>query len=117
MISNEKVIKITDTATDRYATFGFISWWDQEKIRNAKVMVAGAGALGNEVLKNLALMGIGHIFIVDFDTIEAANLTRSILFKEKDNGRKKAEVAASKKTVDFQLYSPTQFQVYSTTFS
>ncbi len=95
-MEDKKIIRITDTATDRYATFGFISWWDQKKIREAKVMVVGAGALGNEVLKNLALMGIGYIFIIDFDTIEAANLTRSILFNENDNGRKKAEVAAER---------------------
>jgi adenylyltransferase/sulfurtransferase len=59
-------------------------------------MVVGAGALGNEVIKNLVLMGIGHIFIVDFDEIELANLSRSILFRESDSGRKKAEVAAAR---------------------
>ena len=59
-------------------------------------MVVGAGALGNEVIKNLVLMGIGHIFIVDFDTIELANLSRSVLFRESDSGRKKAEVAAAR---------------------
>ena len=59
-------------------------------------MVVGAGALGNEVIKNLALMGIGNIFIVDFDEIELANLSRSVLFRETDTGRKKAEVAAAR---------------------
>jgi adenylyltransferase/sulfurtransferase len=87
-------IKITDPAKDRYHTFGFISWWKQEIVRQAKVMVVGAGALGNEVLKNLALMGIGHIFIIDFDTIEDSNLSRSVLFRTADNGCRKAEVAA-----------------------
>jgi adenylyltransferase/sulfurtransferase len=77
-------------------TFEFISWWEREKVENAKVMVVGAGALGNEVIKNLVLMGIGHIFIVDFDTIELANLSRSVLFRESDSGRKKAEVAAAR---------------------
>lgn len=57
-------------------------------------MVVGAGALGNEVGKNLALMGVHRIFIVDFDTIEGANLSRSVLFRASDNGRKKAEVVA-----------------------
>jgi molybdopterin/thiamine biosynthesis adenylyltransferase len=57
-------------------------------------MVVGAGALGNEVLKNLALLGIGRLFIVDFDTIEAANLTRSVLFRLEDEGQSKATVAA-----------------------
>lgn len=70
-------------------TFRLMSWWDAEKVSNAKVMVVGAGALGNEVLKNLALMNVGHIFIVDFDTIEYANLCRSVLFREKDIKRDK----------------------------
>ena len=52
--------------------------------------------LGNEVIKNLVLMGIGNIFIVDFDEIELANLSRSVLFREIDTGRKKAEVAAAR---------------------
>jgi adenylyltransferase/sulfurtransferase len=57
-------------------------------------MVVGAGALGNEVLKNLALMGVGNLYIADFDTIEAANLSRSVLFRSEDNGQTKASVAA-----------------------
>jgi len=79
-IASEKPIHIPNLSKDRLGTFDFISWWDREKVQNAKVMVIGAGALGNEVIKNLALMGIGHIFIVDFDKIEAANLSRSVLF-------------------------------------
>src|SRR5690242_3295078 len=46
-----------------------ISWWDQRLIANAKIMVVGAGAIGNETLKNLALLGFQKILIVDFDTI------------------------------------------------
>lgn len=93
-VSEDDLIVITDPDKDRYHTFGFISWWKQDVVREAKVMVIGAGALGNEVLKNLALMGVGHIFVVDFDTIEDANLSRSVLFRQEDNGRRKAEVAA-----------------------
>ena len=50
-------------------TFELISWWDAEKVRKAKVIVVGAGALGNEVLKNLALLNVGEILVIDFDTI------------------------------------------------
>ena len=89
-----ETIVITDPDTDRYHTFSYISWWKQEVVTNATVMVVGAGALGNEVLKNLALMGIGNLLIVDFDTIEDSNLSRSVLFRESDRGRYKAEVAA-----------------------
>ena len=53
-----------------------------------------AGAIGNELLKNLALLGVGHIDIFDFDTIEIHNLTRSVLFQEDDVGQPKARVAA-----------------------
>jgi adenylyltransferase/sulfurtransferase len=89
-----ETIVITDPETDRYHTFGYISWWKQEVVHNATIMVVGAGALGNEVLKNLALMGIGNLLIVDFDTIEDSNLSRSVLFRDTDRGRNKAEVAA-----------------------
>jgi len=75
-------------------TFRLISGWDSDKISSSKVMVVGAGALGNEVLKNLALLNVGHILIVDFDTIEYTNLCRSVLFRESDLGEKKCEIAA-----------------------
>jgi molybdopterin/thiamine biosynthesis adenylyltransferase len=91
----EPPVVIPDTEHDRYATFGFISWWDQRKVRDATVLVAGAGALGNEVVKNLALLGVGRLLIVDFDTVEAANLSRSVLFRDTDRGRGKAESAAA----------------------
>lgn len=90
----DKPLHIPNLKKDRLGTFEFISWWERSKVQAARVMVVGAGALGNEVLKNLALMGVGNLFIVDFDTIEAANLSRSVLFRAEDNGKKKAEVAA-----------------------
>ena len=43
-------------------------------------MVVGCGALGNEVMKNLVLMGVGHLVLVDFDYVEPSNLSRSILY-------------------------------------
>ena len=79
---------------DRYARFRLIAWWDQDKLAAARVLVVGAGALGNEVLKNLALLGVGHVYVVDFDEIEESNLTRSVLFRSRDRGRPKAQAAA-----------------------
>lgn len=64
--------------------YTLLSWFKKEKVKNARVLVAGAGALGNEVVKNLVLFGVGHIFVVDFDQIELSNLTRSVLFREED---------------------------------
>jgi len=87
-------IVITDPATDRYNAFTLVSWWRQDVLRDATIAVLGAGAVGNEVIKNLALMGVGHIFIADFDKIERGNLTRSVLFRQRDEGQRKAEVAA-----------------------
>lgn len=64
--------------------FTLLSWFKKERVKNARVLVAGAGALGNEVVKNLTLFGVGHIYVADFDQIEISNLTRSILFREED---------------------------------
>jgi molybdopterin/thiamine biosynthesis adenylyltransferase/DNA-binding transcriptional regulator YhcF (GntR family) len=92
--SPDRPLRVPDLRKDRLGTFEFISWWEREKVQTASAMVVGAGALGNEVLKNLALMGVGRLFVVDFDTIEVANLSRSVLFRPEDSGRKKAEIAA-----------------------
>lgn len=78
--------------------YTLLSWFKKEKVKNARVLVAGAGALGNEVVKNLALFGIGQIYVVDFDKIEITNLTRSVLFREEDayNHSYKSEIVAKR---------------------
>lgn len=89
---NEPLIISDD---DRYSRLRLIGWWEQEKIANAKILVVGAGALGNEVLKNLALLGIGQVYLIDFDTVQDSNLTRSVLFRGHHRGMPKAKVAAA----------------------
>ncbi len=84
------------TITERYGRHQLIDWFDQEALRRAHMVVVGAGAVGNEVLKNLALLGVGHLHIVDMDHIEPHNLTRAVLFRESDIGRPKAQVAAER---------------------
>src|SRR5437879_3365754 len=79
---------------DRYSRFRLIHWWDQEKLANSKVLVVGAGALGNEILKNLALLGFRNVLIVDLDKIELSNLSRTVLYRESDIGKYKARAAA-----------------------
>jgi adenylyltransferase/sulfurtransferase len=83
------------TEEGRYDRQELISWWDQDRLRTARILVVGAGALGNEVVKNLLLIGIGHIDVIDLDIVERSNLARCVFFREDDNGSFKSEVVAN----------------------
>ncbi len=93
MIGDTEYNEIVVISADRYSRLQ-LAGWQPQVLRAARALVVGAGALGNEVIKNLALLGIGSVLIVDFDTIDLSNLSRSVLFRKQDVGRKKAEVAA-----------------------
>jgi adenylyltransferase/sulfurtransferase len=80
---------------DRFHRFRLIGWWDQARLARARVLVVGAGALGNEIVKNLALLGVGNLLVADLDRVENSNLSRSVLYRAADNGRFKAEAAAA----------------------
>ncbi|MFH1443421.1 MAG: ThiF family adenylyltransferase [Candidatus Micrarchaeota archaeon] len=75
-----------------------ISDWQQEGISKSKILVVGAGALGNEVLKSLLQLGVSDVSIMDYDIIVKANLNRCIFFTEEDaeNKRLKAEILAER---------------------
>lgn len=71
----------------------------QKKLANLKIFLVGSGAIGCEMLKNWAMMGIatgpdGKIFITDNDTIEKSNLNRQFLFRSRDVGSNKSEVSS-----------------------
>jgi len=68
----------------------------QKKLKAAKVLVVGAGGLGAPVMQYLAAAGLGTIGIIDFDTVEASNLHRQILFNESDIGRSKVKTATER---------------------
>ncbi len=89
-------IDLGEMKEDRYSRLELIPWWKQERLRQAKILVVGAGAIGNELIKNLTLLGIGHLFIIDLDRIENSNLSRSVLFRAGDEGKWKAETAAAR---------------------
>ncbi|WP_243684691.1 HesA/MoeB/ThiF family protein [Methanosarcina barkeri] len=68
----------------------------QEKLKNAKVLVAGAGGLGSPVSTYLAIAGVGKIILADFDSVDPSNLNRQFLHHQKDIGRLKIESAKEK---------------------
>lgn len=70
----------------------------QLALKNAKVLIVGAGGLGNPVAMYLASAGVGHIIIADGDQVEITNLQRQILFGQQDIGVNKADTAMEKLT-------------------
>ncbi|GAA0717997.1 adenylyltransferase/sulfurtransferase MoeZ [Dactylosporangium roseum] len=65
----------------------------QKRLKNAKVLVVGAGGLGSPALLYLAAAGVGTLGIIEFDTVDESNLQRQIIHGQSDIGRPKAESA------------------------
>lgn len=79
---------------DRYSRHSLIDWFSQDEVSKKSICVIGAGAVGNEVLKSLVLLGVGKLTVFDFDNIEENNLTKSVLFRPTDIGKSKSKVAS-----------------------
>ena len=97
-VRNEETCKPINSRYDnQIAVFGLKF---QQKLANLKIFLVGSGAIGCEMLKNWAMMGIatgpdGKIFITDNDTIEKSNLNRQFLFRAKDVGSNKSDVSSA----------------------
>src|SRR6476619_4525080 len=65
----------------------------QKRLKNAKVLVVGAGGLGSPALLYLAAAGVGTLGIVEFDEVDESNLQRQVIHGQSDIGRPKAESA------------------------
>src|ERR1700739_1247752 len=79
---------------EKYSRLRLIPWWEQEKIAHCRLLVVGAGALGNAILKNAALLGFTQVVVVDRGHIWESNLSRPGMFRAEDVGQFKAEAAA-----------------------
>lgn len=67
----------------------------KQKLINSEIFIVGSGAIGCELIKNLAFLDVKKITVTDPDIIEKSNLSRQFLFRNKDIGKLKSEVAAS----------------------
>ena len=93
----EKIIAPGQIDEDRFDRAKRIDWVDFEAIQGAKVLMVGAGAIGNEVGKNLILSGFKKITVLDMDRVVHSNLARCLFFSETDavEGKLKAELVSS----------------------
>jgi len=93
-----EITTVCDLDIDQFDRQKRISGWNQTKLTDCKCLVAGAGALGNELVKNLVLLGVGTIYLVDFDYVVSSNLSRCIFFRKSDSDHKslKAEVVSKR---------------------
>ncbi len=83
--------------TDRFKRINaLLGDGSMEKLRNATVMVVGCGAVGSFAVEALARSGIGHIVLVDFDTVEESNINRQIFALSSTVGMPKVDVAAAR---------------------
>jgi molybdopterin/thiamine biosynthesis adenylyltransferase len=92
-------VTLSEPELERYSRQLLMDDWSgaaQERLRSARAMVVGAGALGSPVCTYLVAAGVGVLGVVDGDVVELSNLHRQPLYMTPDVGASKAEVAAAK---------------------
>ena len=94
MNATETPVVATRKGEDRFDRSKRIPWFDLDMTRRAHVLVVGAGALGNEVVKNLVLAGIRRITLVDMDRVVRSNLNRCVFFTPEDAEASRPKVDA-----------------------
>ncbi|TVW08423.1 ThiF family adenylyltransferase, partial [Streptococcus pneumoniae] len=95
--------ELTSEELDRYSvnlnffntldTLSLTKYDYQLKLKKTRILLLGIGGIGSNICLALAELGIGHITAVDFDTVEASNLNRQILYSTSDIGKRKVEAA------------------------
>jgi adenylyltransferase/sulfurtransferase len=99
LLEEDKTMRLTEAEENRYNRHLILDQIGREgqlKLKNAKILVVGAGGLGCPALQYLTAAGVGTLGIVDFDEVDLSNLHRQILFNHQDVGRNKASCAAEK---------------------
>ena len=81
---------------ERYQRQLMVDGWDQERLKRARVLVAGVGGLGGLSATYLAEAGVGYLRVCDSDKVELSNLNRQILYTAADIGKPKAMLAAKR---------------------
>jgi molybdopterin/thiamine biosynthesis adenylyltransferase len=84
--------------------------WDQKKIEQQAVLILGVGGLGSIVALNLLRLGVGRIFLIDYDVVDIHNLNRQLLFSFEDVGKSKVESAF--KNAAFHNTGKTQIEYF-----
>jgi adenylyltransferase/sulfurtransferase len=109
-------VRLSDDELERYArhiVLPQVGGVGQRRLKSANIAVVGAGAIGSAVIPALTGGGIGRITIIDSDVVELSNLQRQPLFRERDVGYAKAEMAAqfAHRLNRFVLASPVQQRI------
>ncbi len=77
----------------RYSRQLIVDDWNQEKLRQSKILIVGIGGLGGVTATYLAAAGVGEIRLIDYDDIDLSNLNRQILYSTDDIGKSKVQIA------------------------